>query len=178
MRYIVKRLKVLCPSMGKKRIAQTLSRAGLALGVNTVGRILKECDTERPEPYENVSAGAVADRHVGKPVQAKKPNDVWQMDLTVVSTSAGFWAAWFPFTVEQIWPFAWWVACVVDHYSRRVIGFAVFAKEPKSIDIRRFLGRVAATVGVTPRYIVTDKGRQFDCEDFRAWCKRRHLQFG
>ena len=36
--------------MGKKRIAQTLAKAGLALGVSTVGRILKERDTERPEP--------------------------------------------------------------------------------------------------------------------------------
>ncbi len=56
VRYIVKRLKVLCPTMGKKRIAQTLSRAGLALGVSTVGRILKEQDAERPKPEENVAA--------------------------------------------------------------------------------------------------------------------------
>ena len=112
--------------MGKKRIAQTLSRAGLALGVSTVGRILKERDTERPMPEDNVAAEAVGDRIAGKPVQAKKPNDVWQIDLTVVPTAAGFWTAWFPFSVEQSWPFAWWVACVVDHYSRRVVGFAVF----------------------------------------------------
>ena len=175
VRYIVKRLKVLCPTMGKKRIAQTLSRAGLALGLSTVGRILKERDTERPKPEENVAAEAVGDRKARKPVRAKKPNEVWQIDLTVVPTAAGFWTAWFPFAVEQVWPFAWWVACVVDHYSRRVMGFAVFPKEPKSIDIRRFLGRVAAKVGARPRYIVADKGPQFDCMDFRAWCRRREI---
>ncbi len=38
VRHIVIRLKVLCPTMGKKRIAQTLAKAGLALGVSTVGR--------------------------------------------------------------------------------------------------------------------------------------------
>ena len=55
VRHIVCRLKVLCPTMGKKRIAQTRARAGLELGVSTVGRMLKERDKERPEP----EAGAI-----------------------------------------------------------------------------------------------------------------------
>ncbi len=38
--------------MGKKRIAQTLARAGLHLGVTTVGRILKESEDKRPELAE------------------------------------------------------------------------------------------------------------------------------
>ena len=42
VRYIVRRLKTLCPTMGKVRIADTLCRAGLHLGATTVGRILKE----------------------------------------------------------------------------------------------------------------------------------------
>ena len=42
VRYIVQRLKTLSPSMGKVKIAETLCRAGLHLGVTTVGRILKE----------------------------------------------------------------------------------------------------------------------------------------
>jgi DNA-binding MarR family transcriptional regulator len=40
VRYAVQRLKTLCPSMGKVKIAQTLCRAGLHLGATTVGRIL------------------------------------------------------------------------------------------------------------------------------------------
>lgn len=42
MRYTVQRLKTLCPSMGKVKIALTLARAGLDLGSTTVGRMLKE----------------------------------------------------------------------------------------------------------------------------------------
>jgi hypothetical protein len=38
--YIVRRLKVLCPSMGKAKIAQVLCRAGLHLGSTTVQRML------------------------------------------------------------------------------------------------------------------------------------------
>jgi len=37
VRYLVKQLKVLLPTMGKARIAQVLARAGLHLGVTTVG---------------------------------------------------------------------------------------------------------------------------------------------
>ena len=40
--YVVQRMKQLCPSMGKVKIAETLARAGLHLGATTVGRMLKE----------------------------------------------------------------------------------------------------------------------------------------
>ena len=39
---LVRRLKVLCPTMGKTRIAHVLCRAGLNLSATTVGRMLKE----------------------------------------------------------------------------------------------------------------------------------------
>ena len=48
VRYIVQRLKTLNPSMGKVKIAETLCRAGLHLGVTTVGRILKEAPQSGP----------------------------------------------------------------------------------------------------------------------------------
>ena len=78
--------------MGKKRMAQTLARAGLTLGVSTVGRILKEGAGRRPEPMESaVSKEPVVKQVKGSPVQAKAPNHVWQVDLTLVPTAAGFW---------------------------------------------------------------------------------------
>jgi hypothetical protein len=46
VRYVVQRLKSLCPMLGKMKIAQILARAGIHLGVTTVGRILKE----KPQP--------------------------------------------------------------------------------------------------------------------------------
>lgn len=172
VRHIVTRLKVLCPTMGKKRIAETLARAGLVLGVSTVGRMLKETDTQRPEPDRNAAGEESVDAtRKGKPVQASEPNHVWQVDLTLVPTAAGFWVPWLPFSILGLWPFVWRVACVVDQYSRRVMGFAVFKKEPKSVDIRAFLGRVVKRHGA-PKYIVSDKGRQFDCDGYKAWCRR------
>ena len=176
VRYTVQRLKVLCPTMGKKRIAQTLARAGLTLGISTVGRILKEGAARRPEPMEGAISKATKKEQVkGSPVQAKAPNQVWQVDLTLVPTAAGFWTPWLPFAIAQWWPFSWWVACVVDQHSRRVMGFAVFSKEPKSVDVRTFLGRLVKRYGA-PKYLISDKGRQFDCTGYKAWCNRKGKQ--
>ncbi len=127
VRHIVIRLKVLCPTMGKKRIAQTLARAGLVLGVSTVGRMLKDRDTLKPEPDQTAGVEeSTSASKKGKPVQAKELNHTWQVDLTLVPTTAGFWVPWLPFSILQLWPCSWRVACVVDHYSRRVMGFALF----------------------------------------------------
>jgi len=82
VRYIVQRLKTLSPSMGKVKIAETLCRAGLHLGVTTVGRILKEAPQSGPgDPAPCTGV-----------VNAKRPNHVWHVDLTAVPTSVGFWA--------------------------------------------------------------------------------------
>ena len=55
VRYIVQRLKILSPAMGKVKIAETLCRAGLHLGVTTVGRILKEEPQSRHRRHRTAS---------------------------------------------------------------------------------------------------------------------------
>ena len=87
------------------------------------------------------------------------PDHVHHVDLTVVPTSAGLWASWLPLALPQAWPFAWWVVVVIDHYSRRAMGVAVFGKQPTSLQVRMFLGRIYAKG--KPKYIVCDKGSQF-----------------
>ncbi len=47
VRYVVQRLKALCPTMGKVKMAQTLARAGLHVAATTVGRMLKEPPVQR-----------------------------------------------------------------------------------------------------------------------------------
>jgi transposase InsO family protein len=164
VRYIVQRLKVLCPRLGKVKIAQTLCRAGLHLAPATVGRMLKEKPVFPETQAEALIAGPV--------VKARAPNHIWHVDLTAVPTSMGFWTAWLPLALPQEWPFCWWVAVVVDHFSRRVQGYMVFEKKPDSRAIRSFLGRTIRQAGGSPRYVVTDKGSQFFCDGFKSWCKR------
>ncbi len=167
VRYLVRRLKALCPKMGTRRIVGTLARAGLHLGSTTVRRILK------PEPKPPQKTG----RHL-KPraVAAKGPNHVWHLDLTTVPTIGGFWIPWLPFALPQRWPFCWWVAIVVDHFSRRAIGSAYFKKEPTARDMTNFLRGVRRRIKRWPAHLITDHGVQFTAAAFGVWCRRRGIQ--
>jgi putative transposase len=168
VRYSVQRLKSLCPSMGKVKIAGVLARAGLHLGSTTVGRIVKESPVQPPVSEKP----EIGERHV----TAERPNHVWNVDLTTVPISGGFWVPWSPLTLPQSWPFCWWVAIVLDHYSRRVIGFAVFSDLPSSEDIQAFLDRTIRISGASPKHLISDKGGQFWCDGFKAWCRRRTIK--
>jgi transposase InsO family protein len=154
--------------MGKQKIAQILARAGLHLASSTVGRILKE----EPLP-PRMAAKSKADERT---VQADRPNHVWHVDLTAVPIAGGFWTPWSPLASPQSWPFCYWVAIVLDHYSRRVLGFAVFTDLPTSVAIRTFLGRTIRLAEARPKYVICDKGVQFWCPGFKAWCRRRKIK--
>ncbi|MFQ5592152.1 MAG: hypothetical protein ACE5HE_13395, partial [Phycisphaerae bacterium] len=47
---------------------------------------------------------------------------------------------------------------------------------PKAKDVNAFLGRTITAVGKKPRYVITDKGKQFWCDGFKAWCRRRRIR--
>ncbi len=81
-----------------------------------------------------------------------------------------------PYARPQSWPFCWWVAVVVDHFSRAVVGFAVFAKRPTSLEMQRVLDRAIRKVGSPPKYVISDKGTQFWCDSFKNWCQRRGIR--
>jgi putative transposase len=165
--YIVRRLKVLCPSMGKAKIAQVLCRAGLHLGSTTVQRMLLPKTRPRPVPVSSPFTRIVT---------AKRPNHVWHTDLTTVPTSLGYWTSWFPFSLPQTWPFCWWVAVAIDHYSRRVMGFTVFESMPSSDEVRAFFGRACRSAGTAPKHLISDHGSQFNDDGFRQWCRRRGIR--
>jgi transposase InsO family protein len=171
--YLVRSLKMLCPTLGKVKIAQVLARAGLHLGATTVGRMLKA----RPPRGEAAAEAAVTKRRC---VNARYPNHVWHVDLTVVPTLAGFWIPWLPNARPQHWPFCWWLAVAVDHASRLCVGFAVFMQRPSSRDVCAFLNRAIKSAGARPKHIITDKGSQFDCPNYKGWCRWRRirLRFG
>ena len=165
VRCIVQRLKTLSPSMGKVKTAETLCRAGLHPGVTTVGRILKE------DPQPGLGDAAPSTRVV----TAKRPNHVWHVDLTAVPTSLGFRAPWLPFALPQCWPFCWWVAVAIDHYSRHVMGIATFGNNPTSVLVSHFLESAIRKASVTPKYFIRDRGQQFWCDAFKDWCDHQGI---
>jgi len=174
VRHIVQRLQVLCPSLGKVKIAQMLARAGLHLCATTVGRMLKATPGD-PKPTD-APAEQIAMATAPRVVTARYPNHVWHIDLTVVPTGSGLWTAWLPFALPQRWPFCWWLAAVVDHFSRRVTGVAVFRKQPDSRQVRGFLATTMREHKAKPKYIICDKGPQFWCKAFKRWCRRHKIK--
>ena len=164
----VRRLKLLCARLGKDKIAEMFCRAGVEISASTVSRIVKERGPATPPPAIEPALELV---------RAKRPNDAWLIDLTAVPIGGfGFWVRWLPFSVPQCWPFCYWVGAVVDMYSRRVQGLAVFRREPTAKRIRTFLTRVVRNVGARPRYLVSDHDPVFKCAVIRDWCGRRTRQ--
>jgi transposase len=137
VRKLVKDLKACCPTLGKVKLAQILARAGLHLAASTVGRMLKENGGQSVQapPKDESPAGGQGD---GPVVTAKRRNHVWHVDLTVVPTGPGLYCPWLPQALPQRWPFVYWVAVVVDHFSRRVMGCTALTRQPTSIDVRAF----------------------------------------
>ena len=166
--YLVRRLKVLCPTMGTVRIARVLARAGLHLGPTTVRRMLRQQPGKTPAVFGSQKAP--------RSVQSRKPNEVWHVDLTTVPTSLGFWIPWLPWALPPSWPFCWWVAVAIDHHSRRVMGFSVFRKQPTAPQATELLQRVIRAAGCSPKILITDKGVQFTAIGLRRWCRRSGIQ--
>ena len=81
-----------------------------------------------------------------------------------------------PFALPQCWPFCWWLAVVVDHFSRRVIGFAAFSRQPNSLAVRTFIGKTTAGTHATTTYLICDKDSIFWCMAFKRWCQRKAIR--
>jgi transposase InsO family protein len=169
VRYLVRQLKALCPTMGKVRIAQTLARAGLHLSTTTVSRVMRESD---PIPDDVQLPVTISSRRV----TARNPGDLWHIDLTVVPTSAGFWVPWLPFALPQRWPFYWWVLVVVDHVSRAVMGLEIYRETPSSLEVQSSINHIARRTGRHPRYVITDKGSQFRAGSWREYCRAQGIR--
>jgi putative transposase len=167
---VVQRLRVLVPTMGKVRIAQTLARAGLHLGASTVKRML-ERKKAAPTPPTPKTPRASS----GRVVTAKRAHHVWNVDLTEVPTSGGRWAPWFPFCLSPRHPHVWWVAAIIDHFSRRVIGFAVFESVPTAKQVCDVLERARKRAGRAPAHLISDRGVHFRAQ-YEAWCARHHVR--
>ena len=153
--HTVHRLKALCPSMGKRRIADMLGRAGLHLSQSSVARMLKRKPANPPTTSPSQKPAA------GRTVTARYPGHSWNLDLTLMPTRAGFWAPWLPSMLVQRWPFCWWIAVIQDHFSRGVVGFAAFHKEPTSDEMCLILDRAVQRKGCAPKYAISDHGVQF-----------------
>ena len=56
------------------------------------------------------------------------------------------------------------------------MGFAVFLKNPTADEVVAAIKRICLDNGVVPKYIVLDRGSQFDCNTFRDWCLSENIK--
>jgi len=77
--------------------------------------------------------------------------------------------------VFPCWPFGWWVAVVLDHFSRRVQGFEVFDRRPDSQSIISLLDRIILQGGAKPKYLISDQEAQFVSDEMHEWCRPKGI---
>ena len=170
IRHAVQQIKRFCPSLGKVKIAEVLGRAGIHIGKTTVDRILKENPAVTPEPSSS------GDNSKSCRIVSKYANHTWHADLTAVPISGGFWTPWLPNALWQHWPICWWQLNVVDHFSRRSMGFAAFKKRPTSEEVTAALDLIIEREQAKPKHLIVDQGREFKCEHFEEkWCDRHSI---
>ena len=176
---IVRRLRDVQPALGKVRIAQFLARAGLHISPATIARIWRRTPkpvppASAPEATEQVAAEIVpagAKQPAKQRVTARYPNHVWNVDITLLPRT-GWWVPWLPQCLTQRAPFCAWLVVVLDHYSRAVVGWKLFDKQPTAEEVARVLDAARRASGVTPKYIVSDQGVQFR-DHYKRWCETR-----
>lgn len=56
------------------------------------------------------------------------------------------------------------------------MGFAVFKSQPSSENVCRMLNRLLRRSKFKPKHMISDRGPQFDCEQFKAWTKCKGIK--
>ncbi|MEL6394905.1 MAG: DDE-type integrase/transposase/recombinase [Planctomycetota bacterium] len=158
VRWLVHEIRSLCPErdFGTLTIARHIIRAGIQISRASVRRILEE---ERPlQPKACTSIGSAlrtAPEHFFKP---PRPNHVWHMDMTV------FRVLWMRFEV----------AAIIDGFSRKIMSLKVFHGSPTTVELVDLID-ISAKRSATPKYVVTDRGGQFQ-RAFRHALRARGIQ--
>ena len=142
---LVQELKRTVPTMGTRRIANTLARAGLQLAKTSVerlaGRKLPAPSTPPAVPTTTGEEKEPASRASGRIVTARFAHHVWHVDITTMPTVGGFWTPWWPFSLPTCWPFCWHIVVVVDHFSRAPVARGVFKQQPTADEVCAVLDR-------------------------------------
>ncbi len=148
-REIAWHLKREWPKWGTRRIAGILARLGLKGSRTSVQRILRH-PSRRPAKSERAP----------RPLpRARAPRHMYVVDFTLLR-------GMFRSIV---------VGAVMDLYSRKVLTLRVSPKEPDAAFAVSLL-RTAVRRHGKPRWIISDRGRQFSSRLFGAFLKRRRIR--
>ncbi len=142
------------PRWGTRRVAGLLARMGATASRTSVQRMLRRPPRRLPRrPRQRQARRSL--------LRARRPGDVWHLDFTRVG---GF--------LRSVR-----VGAVVDAHSRRVLAIGVVDREPTGAFALRLL-REAVSVAGAPRWVGTDRGRQFTSAAFARGLVRRGVRRG
>ncbi|MEQ8850448.1 MAG: DDE-type integrase/transposase/recombinase [Phycisphaerales bacterium] len=157
IRWLVHEIRTMCPErdFGTRTIARHLMRAGIQISRASVKRILEE---EKPDAPRSVTRTAEHPHSSAPGVFYKppRPNFVWNLDLT---------------TVRVLW-LRCEIAAAIDGFSRKIVGMRAYTRRPGTDELVEFIDEAVGEHG-SPRFIVTDRGGQFQKQFKRALSERR-----
>lgn len=159
------------PIAGARKLAAMLAHVGVVLAPTTIRRMLKRMPKKPPPrpPPDGAKESAPSPPRV---VTAKHAHHLWHVDFTQVRLGDCVPGVLSPLVNLMTWPVCWHIAIVEDHFSRQLVHFRVFWRQPTGPQLARVLDVAVKSVGSRPSHIVTDRGPQFMSTDFGEWCAR------
>jgi putative transposase len=174
VRWAANELRRVCPEpeFGTRTMARHLLRAGIQISRSTVQRMLREPEPakppRKPRPIEAwmPKSRCRLDRHIGmeEPVgvephgllKPKCANHVWHSDITQI----------------RVLRFTFFIAAVLDGFSRKILALRVYAKTPCARNMAALVKNAAGRHGA-PKFIITDNGSQFRKQFGKAMRRQR-----
>ncbi|MEQ9207267.1 MAG: integrase core domain-containing protein [Phycisphaerales bacterium] len=155
VRWLVHEMRQLCPErdFGTRTIARYIMRSGIQISRASVRRILEE--EQSPHPYHGTQSNrtnSTAPAHLTRP---RSPHHVWHLDITSMRV---LWLK-----IE--------VAAIIDGCSRKIVGIRSYAERPSTNDLIRLIDDSIGTKSI-PRFIITDRGSQFQRKFHSALIRR------
>ena len=156
VRWLVHEIRQLFPErdFGTRTIARHIMRSGIQISRASVRRILEE---HSPNPSSTTRQlqnplSRTAANHLLHPIRA---HHVWHMDMT---------------TVQVLW-MRYEIAAIIDGFSRKIVGLRVFQGTPSTCDLLNLIDHTITQYTV-PRFMITDRGGQFQTAFFVAMIQR------
>jgi putative transposase len=147
---------------GIKRVQAALKQSGIHVGYERVRRLMSEAGLFPIYHKKKIKRGRSRVYHEGCPnllkkvPRAEQKNRVWVSDFTYIWTNEG-------------WLF---LCCVIDIYSRRVVGHAMSSRIDRHLAIAA-LENAADTRRPAKGFILhSDQGSQYASSDFRQTVKK------
>jgi len=156
VRWLVHEIRQLCPErdFGTRTIARYIMRSGIQISRASVRRILEEHSPNPSSTNRQLQnpRSRNAPSHLLHPLRA---HHVWHMDMT---------------TVRVLW-MRYEIAAIIDGFSRKIIGLHVIQGTPSTADLLKLIDQ-SICKSTTPRFIITDRGGQFQTAFFVAMIQR------